>query len=341
MTFSKKTVSLILMCLITHIGLLKAQNIQLFTEDFQTGGTSFTLNGAGIGSNSGNNQWVINNLYSGVPTYPNTMSEDSTYSGTISSAPYSYYMHIYDAVSGINNCNYDPTNLSDHFTFMSNGMCTLGMDSIHFSFFYLCEGSSTAYGQVYYSANGGPWIQTGQNLYNNKSKWQYEDIVDPAFSNVANLRFGFRWQNDNSAATATEAFGIDDINIVATYNSTSPVTITVDSVSPATVCQGTYLSVYYHLSDTLCNATYQIELSNASGTFPSSFSSWVTTMSYPQTQGFAYIQLPNGATQNFSCTSNYRHCKCLFHHRRLPKCNQYTTTCYNHGYQCHLYWQCD
>lgn len=278
--------------------LLKAQSIQLFTEDFQTGGSSFTLNGSGTwpNSNTGNNQWIVNSQYSGVPTYPNTMREDSTYSGTIGSAPFSNYLHIYDVPSGISNCNYDPSNQSDRFAYMTNGLCTLGMDSVHFSFFYLCEGSATAYGKLYYSADNGPWIQTGQSQYNNKYKWKYENITNTAFDNVGNLRFGFRWENNNGAPPNTEAFAIDDINIVASYNNINPITINVDSVTPNPVCQGTYMTVYYSLSDTLCDGTYKLELSTSTGTFPSSYTSWVLNAYYPQTTGTIGVQLPNGAT---------------------------------------------
>lgn len=295
MMFLKKIILLFSFSLSTCY-LLKAQSIQLFTEDFQSGGTSLTINGSGPGSNTGNNQWIINNQYSGVPTYLNTMRQDSTYSGTIGSAPYSSYLHIYDVPSSISNCNYNPAEPSDRFAYMTDGLCTLGMDSVHFSFFYLSEGSSTAYGKVYYSADNGPWIQTGQSQYNNKYKWKYEDITSAAFSNVGNLRFGFRWENDNGTSPQSVAFAIDDINIVASYDLINPVTISIDSVSPNTVCQGTYLTIYYTLSDTLCNGTYEIELSNSSGNFPSSFNSWVTTISYPQTTGVIGIQLPNGAT---------------------------------------------
>ena len=276
--------------------LLKAQSVQLFTEDFQTGGTSFTQNGTGLGTNSGNNQWVVNSQYSGAPTYPNTMREDSTYSGTIASAPFSSYLHINDVPSGITNSNYNPTTQSDRFAYMTNGICTLGMDSVHFSFFYLCEGSATAYGQVYYSLNNGPWVQTGQAQYKNKYKWKYEDLTDVAFSNVNNIRFGFRWQNDNGAAVNSESFAIDDINMVASYGSGSnAVTISIDSVSPHPVCQGTYLDIYYRLSDTLCDGTYNIELSNAAGSFPGPYPSWVSNFYYPQTTGIVGVQLPNGA----------------------------------------------
>jgi len=241
---------IIFTCCFASSFLLHAQDIQLAIEDFQTGGGSFTLNTGGPGSNTGNNQWIVNNQYSGAPTCPNTISEDSTYGGTIGFAPYSYNLHIYNAASGIINCNYDPVAQSDNFAYMTNGICTYGIDSVHFSFFYLCQGSSTAYGKVYYSRNNGPWIQIGQPQYNNKYKWQYEDITDPAFSNVGNLRFGFRWENNSGAAGCAGAFAIDDIDIVGSYNTINPVNILVDSISPNPVCQGNYLYIYYHLSDT-------------------------------------------------------------------------------------------
>lgn len=267
---------------------LHAQNILLYSEDFESPNVTFTLNGTGPGSNSGNNQWILNNQYSGAPTYQNTYPEDSTYSGTISFAPFSKYLHIHDQPSGITNCNYDPGAVSDRFTYMTNGVCTMGMDSVHFSFFYLCQGSPTAYGSLYYSANNGPWIQVG-GPYSNKYKWKYEDITDPAFSNVNDLRFGFRWENNNGPSPDSVAFAIDDINIAATNNPN--VNIVVDSVSPNPVCQGGLLYIYWHLTDTLCDGTYAIDLSDAAGNFTTG-NTWVANINYPQTSGLFAILLP-------------------------------------------------
>lgn len=261
----------------------------LFTENFQTGGGTFTINGGGPGANTGNNQWIVNNQYSGAPTYRNTMRQDSTYSGTISFAPYSQNLHIYDAPSAITNCNYDPSATSDHSAAMTTGICTMGMDSVHFSFFYLCEGSPTAYGKVYYSANNGPWIQTGLAQYDNKYKWKFEDILDPAFANKNNLRFAFRWENTAGPSADSVAFAIDDINIVATYNNN--VTLSIDSVSPNPVCQGGLLFIYWSMSDTLCDGTYAIDLSTSTGNFPGA-NSWVASIFYPQTSGAFAILLP-------------------------------------------------
>lgn len=283
----KKLLFMLSFCL-SASGLLHAQNILLFSEDFQNGGGNFTIN-SGPGPNTGNNQWIVNNNYSGAPTYQNTYPQDSTYSGTIGFAPFSQNLHIHDAPSGITNVNYDPGSISDRFAYMTNGICTMGMDSVHFSFFYLCQGSATAYGKVYYSINNGPWVQTGQNLYNNKYKWQYEDITDPAFSNVNDIRFGFRWENNLGFSPDSVAFAVDDINIAATNNPN--VTLIVDSVSPNPVCQGGLLFIYWHLTDTLCDGTYEIELSDPNGNFNTT-NAWVASIFYPQTSGAFAIILP-------------------------------------------------
>jgi len=271
---------------------LQAQNQVLFTDDFINGSGLWTLNSGGPGSNSGSNQWIVNTTYAGAPTYQNTYPEDSTYSGTIANAPYSQYLHIHDQPSGIANTNYDPGATSDQFAFMTNGICTMGMDSVHFSFFYLCQGSPTAHGEVYYSVNNGPWIQTGQSVYDNKYKWQFEDITDPAFANVNDIRFGFRWQNTPGSSPDSVSFAIDDIIIVGEYNNT--VDIVVDSVSPNPVCQGGLLFIYWHLTDTLCDGTYAIDLSGPTGIFNTT-NTWVANINYPQTSGAFAIILPTSS----------------------------------------------
>jgi hypothetical protein len=274
----------------------RSQDIQLFTEDFESGGASFSLNNGGPGSNSGSNQWIVNNQYSGAPTYPNTTTQDNTTSGTIGFAPTSNYLHIHNSASGITNANYDPANASDQFAYMNFGLCTYGLTDVHISFFYLCEGSAGAYGTVWYSLDGGPWIQTGQPQYVNTTSWTYQDLSEPSFANVGNLRFGFRFQNDTGAPPNTMSFGVDDINIVATYSVADPVEIAVISVAPNPVCEGAFVTIEYELSDTLCDGTYQIELSNASGNFPSPFNTWVSSINYPNTTGSFTVQLPSNAS---------------------------------------------
>jgi len=93
-----------------------AQDVQLYTEDFETGGSSFTINSGGPGGNSGDSQWIINNQYSGGGTFPNTTLQSVTAGGTIGFAPQSNYLHIHDVPSGITNNNYDNTTSADRFS---------------------------------------------------------------------------------------------------------------------------------------------------------------------------------------------------------------------------------
>src|SRR4051812_14064304 len=87
----------------------RGQNFQLLFQPFEFNGTTDTL-GVGPAVNTGVNKWRMDNAYSGLSIYPNTVSQDSTYLGQINGAPYSRYLHIYDSGNGfsqgITNCSY-------------------------------------------------------------------------------------------------------------------------------------------------------------------------------------------------------------------------------------------
>ena len=274
----------------------KAQNsILIFNEDFETGNYPFVADSS-FGLPQGVNSWVINNEYNGNGIYPNTTSQTSTVSGTIGN-PNGYYLHITDTTQIINvaNANFNPNSTSDHFVVLDRNFCTLGFDSIEFSFFYLCEGSANAYAEVYYSIDGGSWISTG-NQYNNQTLWKNERIMNPAFSNVFDLRFGFRWVNASSTLPNSISFGVDDIFLVGNFNQTSnPIDINVTYLSDSVICQGNYLIFRYEISDTLCGGQYLIELSDANGNFTNPTALWTTSMFYPNTSSLLMIQIPNSA----------------------------------------------
>jgi gliding motility-associated-like protein len=264
----------------------------LFQENFESGGGTFILNGAAsVTTNTGTNMWTVNNNYTGGGGYPNTMSEDSTYGGTISFAPYSHYLHIYDVPSGYTDCNYNPANQSDRFAYTAAGACTFADTGVSVNFFYLCQGSPTAYGEVYYSAENGPWKQCGLLKYNSKYKWQYASITNPAFNNISNLRIGFHWVNNAGAGKDTSALAIDDFSIVG-YSDIGAINITV-SVSPDTICANSSSTVYltYTTSDSLCaGGSYNINLYDSSNTW---VAGWVTT-SYSATVNGPYaLLIPN------------------------------------------------
>ncbi|HLG35952.1 MAG TPA: gliding motility-associated C-terminal domain-containing protein [Bacteroidia bacterium] len=274
-----------------------AQNVQLVAEDFETPSfTFFTLNTAGPGGGSGVNRWIINDSYSGTLPYPNTPPQDSTVSGQIGGAPSSRYMHIYDSGFGLSqgdtNACYDPAQPSDIFTELSGNMCTLGMINVTMAFFYSCVGSPTAYGTLYYSANGGPWTQVGQSQYNSTNIWQYEAVTDPAFDNVANLKFGFRWQNNSSGSDpVTRSFAVDDVQVVGTFNSAG-VTLSIDSVWPNPICPNRYLFLEWSLSQPLCNGTYMYEMSDFTGNFANPVSLGVININNGQVAGINAVFIP-------------------------------------------------
>lgn len=267
-----RTLYAFLLLLLLDMGLM-AQNIQLFADDFNAGQPSFTLNNDPQFPLTGPNQWVVNAEYNGFPLYANTISQDSIQGGgTINGAPGSRYLHIHDAgaftSNGIANANFNPAVGSDNFAFMTRGICTKSIEDVKLSFFWMCEGNPNAYGEVYYSVNGGPWTKTGAARYSNQSKWRYEVVSNPAFDNVEELRFGFRWFNTANSGNPGASFSIDEVIVVGTYDQVNnPVSINVNTVIPDPVCRGSNLIVLASISDTLCAGTYRFWLSEPGGSF--------------------------------------------------------------------------
>jgi PKD repeat protein len=81
------------------------------------------------------------------------------------------------------------------------------------------------------------------------------------------------------------------LTIFQNLNVKGQVTMTIDSVSPGTICAGNYLYVYWHLSDTISDGSYLINLSTASGTFPGT-DTWPFNILFPDTIGMVPISIP-------------------------------------------------
>ncbi|MBL0308174.1 MAG: hypothetical protein IPP77_00280 [Bacteroidetes bacterium] len=284
--------------------LFAQQQILLLTESFENASHAFDLTTGGVGTNSGTNNWVVNNKYSGVPLYPNTPPQDSIVLGQINGAPFSKYLHIHDEVeaasSGTANANWNPSNVSDRFAFIGDAFCTLGMTDVIFTFFWIGEGTNDAYGEVYYRIGTGNWIKTGRAKYNNQTKWQYEKIQDVAFNNVSNIQFGFRWVNPGGGGQTGISFGIDDVIAIGSYNSTTnPAVITVPTVNPTTVCQGELLTFSWALSTALCFGDYYIELSDGNGNFgPNPSTNQFISISSGVTSGSISWPVPDNVVGN-------------------------------------------
>ena len=131
----------------------------------------------------------------------------------------------------------------------------------------MCEGDTNAYGQVYYSVNGGPWTPTGQAKYYNQSKWRYEVIHDTAFNNVSELQFGFRWVNPISMHTSDISFSVDDIVAAGVYDSINPTKFSILELIDTPICQGDIGYALIEISPPLCGGNYVLQMSDANGSF--------------------------------------------------------------------------
>jgi len=275
-----------------------AQTI-LYQENFEGGGASFSLNSAGVSTNTGTNKWIINNNYTAGAGYHNTINENHTYGGTISYGPNGHYLHIYDSSSTYTNCLYAPSNQSDRFACTTSGTCTFGYNNVSIGFFYLCEGSPTAYGTIYYSAENGPWTQCGivnTPYYSSSYYWQYTSITNPAFNNISNLKFGFRWQNNAAAFSGPDtasAFGIDDIVITGTQNTSAIQINTI--VTPTVICAdgSATINLSFTQTDSLCDGSYNIDLVDSVNNV---VAGWSITSSNPIINGPYALTIPNYVT---------------------------------------------
>jgi gliding motility-associated-like protein len=293
-----KYFSFVFAVLFLTAGLVSGQNFQLLYQPFEFP-NGVDTNATGVGSSTGVNRWTINSAYDGLGIYPVTVGQDTTYSGQITGAPYSKYLHIFDsgngASQGIYNSSYDPTVQSDRFVIINtDGVCTMGFDTVYFSFFYTCQGdTNNDYAQVYYSRNSGPWTLASQEHYSNKSKWKYELITNPGFLNASDLRFAFRWVNTASASPVTTAMAIDEVFVVGHYDSlTPPDTITAVSLND-TVCAGTNFLASFTFSDTLCDGFYNVELSDFTGNFSTPTTLFNNVgLFYPQTNFLFLLNIP-------------------------------------------------
>ncbi|MEI7595239.1 MAG: PKD domain-containing protein [Bacteroidota bacterium] len=204
----------------------------LFTEDWETGGTAWTIDNTG-----GSNIFVINNAYLGgtcvsgagnftVPDVPNQ-------SAAITTAVQSNYLHIKATTTTGATCTAASTNFiplcanfdaqtSDQKVTMNGVVNTTGYTNIIISFYWLAKGDASGndYGAIEYSTNNGTtWTQAGAKLNLSGTNWQTSTRTVAAWANIPNLKFRIRWIN-NATSTPDPPLAID--HIVVTGDQTAP-----------------------------------------------------------------------------------------------------------------------
>lgn len=235
----------------------------LFSDDFESGGGNWTLNGG-----SGDNQWIVNNEYLGFsPFITDTPNQPSSFTGGSNSS----YLHIYNlsACTGLSVCNasFDTGSSSNQTATMASAVNTTGYNTVTLSFWYLSAGSTgSAYGTVEYSTdNGLTWTSTGTN-YQNVSVWTQESVTMPAWSNISQLKFRFKWQN--GASGNDPAYSIDELTIEGTTGSTA--SVSTNAITTQNWCYNDVinLTVPFTVMGTMnVGNIYTAQLSDASGSF--------------------------------------------------------------------------
>jgi len=263
----------------------------LFQEDFNTGGSGFTLNTTDMGSVNGvYNTWVVNSSYAGgsvnapCPNFgfnlPITIAATPNQPAGITGNPNSGYMHITSVAgvtSGVTNCHFQAGDAmfcgipsENYFAAMNSDVSTIGNDTVKVSFWWLCTGATANYGELYYSTNSGTnWtVATPPANYQGQAAWVQQTVTMPVFSNQATLRFGFRFVNGVLPGGTDPAFGVDDFTVTGINGSLN--SITTGALTSQSLCAGSNFQVPY-LAAGMFNAgnTFTAQLSNASGSFAS------------------------------------------------------------------------
>jgi gliding motility-associated-like protein len=262
-------------------------NQTLFSEEWETGGTNWTINNGG-----GNNIFVINNDYPGgqcvsgsgtfiVPAVPNQPV-------AVPGNPLSNYLHIKattttGATCGAGtstpfppfNANFDGV-VSNQKVTLNTPIVTTGLSNVVFSFYWLGkgDGSGNDYGSIEYSINNGAsWTQAGAKLFN-KSTWFADSRTDPTWANQPSLLFRIKWTNDASSST-DPPISIDHIVVTGdasvSCDSTTHECFTI-SPAPSTViptftqipafCQGTTAPTLPTTSTNSVTGTWNSTVSN-------------------------------------------------------------------------------
>ena len=241
-----------------------------WAEDFSSGGTGWTLNIPGSGTNGLQaNEWVINNDFSQCTQCPVTGSGGNYLHPTCYAFPQCF--------SGPGSCIYDTgipifSDASTDKYCTSPNISTLGKTGITLSFWYMSGGESGAdYGLVRLSNDGGSsWTDLPTQYSGTTTCTQAVINLPAAYENIGNLKIGFRWINDSNLSGSDPPFMIDDIELRAAGGITS-----CTAVAAANIASVGGVSVHLvSKSDASCTGANDgsIDIQVSDGTAPYSYS---------------------------------------------------------------------
>lgn len=270
------------------VGSLALNNVgaqQIYFEDFEGNNPQVIMNTNNVNSGTTfDNSWVINNKYAGGQFTPisgtcfNTLNIPTTGAqpNTMSNAN-GKYMHISSSQSQLgtnpmDNAHYCAADQNcyfpgNYFT-RTTTLNTTGISNVTLKFWWIAGGSPNAFGEMYYSTNGGStWTQWQGLSLANQPTWTQTVIASNIFDNQANLMLGWRFVNNNGQAGTLLSLGIDNIEMSAPV--VTPNLATGDLTTGNVLCPGMSITVPYTVSggNFQGNNNFALEMSDATGVF--------------------------------------------------------------------------
>lgn len=182
-----------------------------WAEDFSSGGTGWTLNALGTGTNGAvKNFWVINALTGCACGTGNTLHITCDQSNFVCQS----------SSGGAADCFYNagPAFMGDPSTdviAISPVISTVGKTNINLKFKWVADGEvGDDFGKLRLSNDGGStWTELATS-YSGAFTCGQDSITLPAiYDNIANFKIAFRWQNSANGNGSDPPLGIDDIEL--------------------------------------------------------------------------------------------------------------------------------
>jgi hypothetical protein len=272
--------------LLVCAAVISAQAQTIYSENFEGASPTFTLNTADLSSSTnGYNKWIINNVYTGgsfdhpcLPGFPIPIGNTAAQPSGITGFPNSKYLHIVNTdaeAGGVTNANFLSSDGNmfcvgdqNYFAKMTTPISTTGLTNVNISYYWMCGGAAgSAYGEVYYSTNGGSsWTQQGGAIYGQTS-WTQATASNPLWDNQASLLFGFRFYNAYTGASPTDPpICLDEFTVFVPASNT----VTTGTITGSPFCAGDNMVVPYTISGSFtAGNVFTAQLSDGAGSFAS------------------------------------------------------------------------
>lgn len=228
-----------------------------WSEDFSGGGTGWTLNTTGPGTN-GNipNIWIVNTSASWTCATGNFLHITCDPAG-LGCTPGDYAYNDTQPFPPF--LNDDP---STDVIAISPDISTIGKANINLKFKWKSDGyPGDDFAKLRLSNDGGTTWTELSTSYSGASVCGTDSITLPAiYENVSNLKIAFRWQNTANTTSSDPPFGVDDIELATPAGGASCSSVTGVTVGSSGTVAASVLS-----NNTSCSTNNGSAIVNASG----------------------------------------------------------------------------